>query len=106
MQIKQGSTAPIVLTFDTDVSTASAISILLHDKYARAIKRWSEAEIIITDERSILLPLTEAETMGFPSGRAWLTAKMLDSDGDVIFFGTIECDIAETADKRILGGGA
>lgn len=101
--INQGGNAPIELQFDIDIeNTAVKLSALLYKKDWE-IKRWSISDIDISGN-TVILPMTEEETLDYPSGKAKLSVKILDNDSNIIFYDEIDCIIIEHTDKTPLIG--
>lgn len=99
MKIIQGSNSAIVVSFDCDISTASKVEAglyhpLPHGK-SEKLKEWHKEDITFYEETATIeLPLTQAETLSFPTGACSLEIKALDSDEKVTLWnpivGTIE----------------
>ena len=96
IRLRQGSNSPIFLDFDAPVE-AEKIEVSLHGVNTE-IKHWSRSEVTI-NENVVSLPLTEEETLEFPIGSARLSVKLLDGDGDVIFYDDEKVEIDFSFDK-------
>lgn len=101
--IRQGSNTPINLHFSENMSDISNIEISLHTD-TKELKHWCKNDVAI-DEYTIVLPLTEDETLHFTCGNATLDVKVLDSDGDIIFYDEVTVVIVYKFDKTPLIGG-
>lgn len=96
--INQGGNTPIILTFDADI-TAPKFEASLHHPSVDEIKHWSKDDIEV-EGVVVQLPLTEEETLNFPSGHGFiLSVKLLDEDGDVIFYDDEPVEISFRSDK-------
>ena len=98
--IIQGGNAPIVLTFNEDISKTREIYALLYTK-DRELKSWKKSDLQVRSNE-VTLPLTEAETAGFPEGKAFLEVKWLDLAFDVQHAKTMTLYVAQKQDKRLL----
>jgi len=77
----QGSNSPLRIRISGDVAAMTNISVLLHDG-TTDVKEWEMVDLTIEDGR-IFAPLTEAETLAFPTGNLTLEVKWSDGDGIV-----------------------
>lgn len=103
IQINQGGNSPITLVFDAVIS-ASKFEASLHHASVDEVKHWSIDDVTI-DGAVVTLPLTEAETLLFPSGKGFLLGvKLLDEDGDVIFYDEEPVEIIYREDKTPMKG--
>lgn len=81
--VYQGSNSPIVITFD-EVMTGANIHAQLF--YAgKPIKEWWQSDCTI-EENVITFPLSEGETLAFPSGNCEFEIKWQSSGSDIINF--------------------
>lgn len=102
MVINQGGNAPIILEFDTDIeSCCDKISVLLAKIDGSQIDHWSKNDVEI-DEKFLTIPLEEQKTILYPAGLAYLSVKVLDTDGNIVFYNDILCHIANKRDKTPL----
>lgn len=105
--IIQGSNAPILLTFESSMDSitdfsAALVSRKLVDKTS-ILKHWEKADIEV-NETAVALPLTQEETMEFPSGVCSLEIKWVDED-NVHFADVVNINVEHRADKTKLAIG-
>lgn len=104
--IIQGSNAPILLTFGSNMESisdfsATLISRRLEDKDA-ILKQWRKEDVEIAGS-DIILPLTQEETLAFPYGVHTLEVKWVnEDDGDILFADAVKIDIEKRVDKTTL----
>lgn len=110
--IIQGSNNPIVIKFDTDVSTIPRLIVSLWCDMPgfqnKPVKIWQNTDMTIDGDIAVC-PITEAETRILPTSVLVLEAKGLDGEGNTIFWGQYKIDILHRRDKIIslmqTGGG-
>lgn len=108
MNIYQGSNSPIVLQFEEDISQILDFSAVLVPKYGLrtdkdigVIKKWSAEDIEIYDNNTIILGLTQEETLAFPSITCNLEVK-LSTLFNVDIVATLLINIYRRSDTTIL----
>lgn len=102
LEIYQGSNAPIVLTFDGPITGVAGLSASLHNMVSE-LKHWALNDVKVSGD-SVILPLTEEETLLFESGSCELDFKTIDSHGDIEIYTTLPVMVVYDFDKSILGG--
>lgn len=105
--IVQGSNAPILLTFDNIMENVTDFSAVLVSRRLgdenKIIKQWTKDDIEIGG-LDIILPLTQEETMEFPSGTHALEVKWVNED-NICFANVVNVNIEYRADKTKLNIG-
>lgn len=103
MKIIQGSNAPLVMEFKdvTEVDINKFSALLFTQKHEIELKHWLEDDIIVK-RRQIELPLTEEETLGFPTELCVLEVKFSDDDGHITLWDSIKCNIIKRKDTTRL----
>lgn len=103
MQILQGSNAPLVIEFNssTEVDINKFSALLFTQKNEIELKHWLEDDIVVK-RRQIELPLTEEETLGFPTELCVLEVKFSDDDGHITLWDSIKCNIVRRKDTTRL----
>lgn len=103
MKIIQGSNAPLVIGFNdsvvVDINKFSAL--LFTQKNEIELKHWLEDDIVVK-RRQIELPLTEEETLGFPTELCVLEVKFSDADGNITLWDSTKCNIIKRKDTTRL----
>lgn len=106
MVIIQGSNNPIVVNFDRDISQCPSVEVGLYLPKAHGyltLKEWHKADISFNEnEAYIELPLSQEETLSFPSGKISLEIKALDSDNSVVVFDTILGRVEERNNEVVM----
>lgn len=97
--IEQGSNASLQLFFGENYSDCT-FSALLYN-YKGSLKHWTTSDVTF-DNNTVILPLTEAETLGFNSGRAKLSVKFLNTRGEIVFTEDEDVKIIYKQDKTRL----
>lgn len=100
IEIIQGGNSPITLEFDAPVDAVKFEASLYGFK---EFKHWSISEVTI-DGATVTLPLTEAETLNFSSGKCALSVKLLDSDDAIIFYAEEPAKVIYKADHTAMEG--
>ncbi len=99
MKIIQGSNCAIVVSFDRDISSCAKVEAGLYHPLphgeSKKLKEWHKEGITFYEETATIeLPVTQSETISFPTGSCCLEIKALDSDGKTVLWnpivGTIE----------------
>lgn len=98
--IIQGTNAPIIVTFDADISDLPVLVISLWCREKTELKRWEKADMVI-DGDTAALPLTEEETAAFPEGTITLEAKGLDENGQTVFWEQMPVLVEGRRDRAI-----
>ena len=95
--IIQGSNNPIILEYDSPVDKITDISVVLtqrgslHCNGSGYAKQWRMADVQKSG-KTILLPLTQYETLSFMPGKYDLEVKWIENDS-IIFGGVTGFDI-------------
>ena len=97
--IIQGSNNPIILEFDSPIEGITDFSAVLSYK-GQSIKQWRLGDVQIEDD-SITMPLTQEETLVFPSDRLCLEVKWVDND-NICFAEKIIISVEKRFDKTEL----
>ena len=97
--IIQGSNNPIILEFDSPMEGITDFSAVLSYK-GQSIKQWRLSDVQIEDV-SIIMPLTQEETLAFPSDRLCLEIKWLNND-NICFAERIAISVEKRFDKTEL----
>lgn len=95
----QGQNTPIRVRLGGDIVFENITT--LHAslfKGSKELKAWSRADVEF-DGNVMRLPVTEKETMAFPSGLVTLYVKALDQKGETIFWKHTSANIVEWLDK-------
>lgn len=66
------------------------------------LKHWSTDDIITGDNKFVILPMNETETIGFKSGTGKLEIKMLNNQDEIIQFEDITATVLRKSDKTRL----
>lgn len=111
MEIYQGSNSPIVLIFEEDITQISDFSAALIPKYGLRtdedvipiLKRWSFEDIIMRDEHTIVLKLSQKESSELSSIPCILEVKV-SFEGNVKIVISSLVNIYKRVDKTILDG--
>ena len=69
------------------------------------LKHWSTDDIITEDNKFVILPMNENETIGFKRGTGKLEIKMLNNQDEIIQFEDITATILGKSDKTRLTEG-
>ena len=103
--ILQGANNPLVVKFDSDVSSLPALVITLWrdapGQSGTPLKKW-ELDDMTVDEDTVTCELTESETAQMPTGKIILEAKGLDSEGKTVFWDQYPMTIKSRHDKTIV----
>lgn len=97
--IIQGTNIPIVITFNSDVSSCKKLVATLWISN-KLVKKW-ETEDMTIDRDTVTLPLDEDETRTFMKGNAMLDVKGLNIVDEIIFWEEAQIQIVERRDKEI-----
>ena len=77
--ITQGSHRIIKITCEKDMELIQDVKIMIYNK-DRVLKNYSKEEIQI-NKNIVSVELTQADTMSFDSGTAYMEMKYMDEDG-------------------------
>lgn len=95
----QGTSEPLVIRFDRDLTDAAALIITLWKPPGTLLKKYGLSDVVV-DEDTVSCPLTEEESAGFPAV-VRIEAKGLDDEGNQIFWDAINVDILYRYDRDI-----
>lgn len=99
--IIQGSNWPITFRFSSNMESVQDISVSLYTKEKEELKHWSMEDLTISGAM-VVAPITQEESMEFPSGDVSIEVKWLAED-DYIYHSTIKRTIcAYRYDKTVL----
>lgn len=99
--IIQGSNLPIVFNIIDEIDINSIRITLWHCK--SKLKTWEKDDVDINlDDKILLVPLTQKETLRFPVGDAYIEAKWIDSEGIVHMACVNEIHICSRNDSKEL----
>lgn len=104
INIYQGGNSPIILETPFDLNTIEKIEASLWI-FGIKLKHWSTDDIATEDNKFVILPINENETIGFKSGTGKLEIKMLNNQDEIILFDDITATILRKSDKTILTEG-
>ena len=104
INIYQGGNSPIILETPFELNTIKKIEVSLWI-FGTKLKHWSTDDIITEDNKFVILPLSETETIGFESGTGKLEIKMLNNQNEVILFEDIAATVLGKSDKTRLTEG-
>lgn len=94
-----GTNIPIVITFDSDVSTFRKIVATMWIQ-EKQVKMWELEDMIVSGD-TITLPLDEDETKLFKKGKAKLEIKGLNATNQTVFWEEATITITDRRDKAI-----
>ena len=97
--IIQSSNKPIVITLDTDISTASSVEVSLYDRKGE-MQHWDKSKLEVAAD-TIILTVTQAETSEYRPGDATMSVKCMLS-GETEFFDEFQVRIRHWQDKTIM----
>ena len=100
IEIIQGGNSPITLEFDEPIDAVQFEASLYGFK---EFKHWSITEVTI-EGATVILPIEEAESLEFPSGKCELSVKLLDSDNAIIFYAEEPAKVIYKADHTAMEG--
>ena len=100
MQIIQGSNDPIVLEVEDTLADYVSMSAVLN-RGTRAYKKWSMEDMVIQGN-TLILKLSESETIDIPEGVVTLDIKGKKKDGLISFMEEISYDVIPRQNKERL----
>lgn len=103
-RIPQGSNNPLVIEFEEEPGAPVLAISLWGDGRGQAekpLKVWKTEDVTV-DGRTIVCPLTEEETAGFPPSGVTLEIKGLDENGYTIFWEQMNVRVVARRDRIIL----
>ena len=95
----QGTSEPLVIRFDRDLTDVSALIISLWKPPGTLLKKYYLSDVGV-DGDTVSCPLTEEESAEFPAVIR-IEAKGLDAEGAQIFWDAIDVDILYRYDRDI-----
>ena len=102
--IIQGTNNPIIFTFSESMNTIADIEISLYTT-EKELKHWTIGEVEI-EEKQVIAPLKQEETIEFPEGRCFIEVKWMDAFGRTNFAKQISNTIVNRFEKTIMEGAA
>lgn len=109
--IIQGSNNPLVIKFDTDISTIPRLVVTLWADMpghtTAPLLQWENEDMTIDGDTAVC-PITEEQTRSLPANVLVLEAKGLDEYGNTMFWDEYKVDIKRRRDRVIYltqGGG-
>ena len=104
INIYQGGNSPIILETPFELNSIEKIEASLWISRTK-LKQWSTDDITTEDNKFVILPLKENETIGFKCGTGKIEIKMLNNQNEIIQFEDIEVVILGKSDKTRLTEG-
>lgn len=100
--INQGGNTPITFNLSAPLQATKLEASLYHPAIPE-IKHWSISDVLITND-SIVLPISEDESLDFPVGNCKLSVKALDYNDIIVFYNEEDVKIKFKFDKTELQG--
>lgn len=100
--ITQGMNRPLVIGLGDSIEGYREIHVSLHDAY-RELKHWRETDIEVLDNKALICPITQQDSIDFKAGRAYCSVKWLDGDGIVHQMADMQISVKKYADHHIMG---
>ena len=104
INIYQGGNSPIILETPFELNTIEKIEASLWISRTK-LKHWSTEDIATEDNKFVILPLKESETLAFKCAKGKLEIKMLNNQGEIIQFEDIAAIVLGKSDKTRLTEG-
>ena len=104
INIYQGGNSPIILETPFELNSIEKIEASLWI-FGTELKHWSTDDIITGDNKFVILPMNEHETIGFKSGTGKIEIKMLNNQDEIILFEDITATVLGKSDKTRLTEG-
>lgn len=104
INIYQGGNSPIILEVPFDLNTIEKVEASLWI-FGTELKHWSTDDITTEDNKFVILPISENETMGFQCGTGKFEVKMLNNQDEIILFEDITATVLRKSDKTRLTAG-
>ena len=104
INIYQGGNSPIILETPFELNSIETIEAYMWI-FGTELKHWSTDDIITGDNKFVILPMSENETIGFKSGTGKIEIKMLNNQDEIIQFEDITATVLGKSDKTRLTEG-